>query len=565
MSDESKKFKHETKILKEEKARWEKSTLKETLRKLPERKEEFSTISNIPVQRLYTSNDREGKSYLEDISFPGEYPFTRGTTATMYRGRLWTRRQVVGLGTAKDTNLRHKYVLKHGQTGLSNDFDLPTLTGLDSDDPQAKNEVGRVGVAIDSLKDMEDLFDGIPLDSVSTSMTINHPTPILLAMYIALAEKHEIPLDKLRGTTQNDPLKEFFAQKTFVFSPRASIKIVADVFEFCSEHMPQWNPISICGYQTRDSGGTVEQEIAFTLANGIEYVQAGLDAGLDVDQFAPRISFLFYVHSDFFEEVAKFRALRRIWAKIIKEKFQAKKPESMKLRMHVQTGGGTLTLQQPEVNIIRGSLQALAAVLGGVQSMALSAYDEALSIPSEYAQRIALRTQEVIGYESGVTTTVDPLGGSYFVESLTDQIEERVWALLDTIESQGGMLACVESGYVERVIAEEAFKTQRAIENEELVIVGLNKFRMDEEADEVETFRVNEEVERQQIETLKKLKRERNSTEVEMALSRVLKDVERGNNMMPSIIDAVKVYATEGEIIRELKKVLGEYDQNIVY
>jgi methylmalonyl-CoA mutase N-terminal domain/subunit len=565
MPDETKKIKDEMKIIKEEKARWEKSTLKETLQKLPERKEEFSTISNIPVQRLYTSDDREGKSTLEDISFPGEYPFTRGTTATMYRGRLWTRRQVVGLGTAKDTNLRHKYVLKHGQTGLSNDFDLPTLTGLDSDDPLAKNEVGRVGVAIDSLQDMEDLFDGIPLDSVSTSMTINHPTPILLAMYIALAEKHGIPLDKLRGTTQNDPLKEFFAQKTFVFSPRASIKIVADVFEFCSKHMPQWNPISICGYQTRDSGGTVEQEIAFTLANGMEYIQAGLDAGLDVDQFAPRISFLFYVHSDFFEEIAKFRALRRIWAKILKEKFQAKKPESMRLRMHVQTGGGTLTLQQPEVNIIRGSLQALAAVLGGIQSMALSAFDEALSIPSEYAQRIALRTQEVIAYESGVTNTVDPLGGSYFVESLTDQIEERVWSLLETIESQGGMLACVESGYVERVIAEEAFKTQRAIENEELVIVGLNKFRMDEETDEVETFRVNEEVEKRQIDALKKLKTERRNTEVEKALSRVLEDVEQGHNMMPSIIDAVKAYATEGEIIGELKKVLGEYDQNIVF
>jgi len=551
--------------IKEEKARWEQTTLKETLKKLPERKGNFTTVSHIPVKRLYTRDDRDEQKYLKDISFPGEYPFTRGITATMYRGRLWTRRQVVGLGTAKDTNLRHKYVLQHGQTGLSNDFDLPTLTGLDSDDPLAKNEVGRVGVAIDSLKDMEDLFDGIPLDSVSTSMTINHPTPILLAMYIALAEKYGISLDKLRGTTQNDPLKEFFAQKTFVFSPRASIKIVADVFEFCSKHMPQWNPISICGYQTRDSGGTVEQEIAFTLANGMEYVQAGLDAGLDVDQFAPRISFLFYVHSDFFEEIAKFRALRRIWARIIKEKFQAKKPESMRLRMHVQTGGGTLTLQQPEVNIIRGSLQALAAALGGVQSMALSAYDEALSIPSEYAQRIALRTQEVIAYESGVTTTVDPLGGSYFVESLTDQIEERVWSLLDTIESQGGMLACVESGYTERVIAEEAFKTQRAIENEELVIVGVNKFKMDEDAVEVETFRVNEEVERQQIDHLKKLRAERDNAKVEKALSRVLKDVERGNNMMPSIIDAVKVYATEGEIVRELKKCLGEYVQNIVF
>lgn len=555
----------ETKKIKEEKDRWQKTTLKETLKKLPERKEKFVTISNIPVNRLYTGNDLEDKNYLEDIAFPGEYPFTRGTTATMYRGRLWTRRQVVGLGTAKDTNLRHKYVLKHGQTGLSNDFDLPTLTGLDSDDPLAKNEVGRVGVAIDSLKDMEDLFDGIPLDSVSTSMTINHPTPILLAMYVALAEKHGIPLEKLRGTTQNDPLKEFFAQKTFVFSPRASIKTVADVFEFCSKHMPQWNPISICGYQTRDSGGTVEQEIAFTLANGMEYVQAGLDAGLDIDQFAPRISFLFYVHSDFFEEVAKFRALRRIWAKIIKEKFQAKKPESMRLRMHVQTGGGTLTLQQPEVNIIRGSLQALAAVLGGVQSLALSAYDEAFSIPSEYAQRIALRTQEVIAYESGVVNTVDPLGGSYYVESLTDRIEERVWSLLDTIEAQGGMLASVESGYVERAIAEEAFKTQRAIENGELIIVGVNKFRMDEEADEVETFRVNEEVERHQVENLRKLKQERSREKVEKALSQVLKDVERGNNMMPSIIDAVKVYATEGEIIRELKRCLGEYDQNIVF
>ncbi|MBN1224422.1 MAG: methylmalonyl-CoA mutase [Candidatus Aminicenantes bacterium] len=555
----------EIKEIGKEKKRWEETTLKSTMEKLPERKKNFMTVSGIPIERLYTPLNTTDKNYKEEIGFPGEYPFTRGVTATMYRGRLWTRRQVVGLGTAKDTNLRHKYVLKHGQTGLSNDFDLPTLIGLDSDDPMAKNEVGRVGVSIDSLKDMEDLFEGIPLDSVSTSFTINHPAPILLAMYVAVAEKQGIPIDRLRGTIQNDPLKEFFAQKTYVFSPRSSIKMVADLFEFCSKHMPLWNPISICGYQTRDSGGTVEQEIAFTVANGIEYVKAGIDAGLEVDRFAPRISFLFYVHNDFFEEIAKFRALRRIWAKILKEKFNARKPESMRLRMHVQTGGGTLTLQQPEVNIIRGTIQALAAVLGGVQSLALSAFDEALSIPSEYAQRMALRTQEVIAFESGVTNTVDPLGGSYYIESLTDRIEERVWKLLDQIDSLGGMLTCVESGYIEKVIAEEAFKTQSAIENKDMIVVGVNEFRMEEEVNRIETFRVNEEAERRQVESLKKLKKERSKEKTAKALENIFKDVKQGKNMMPAIIEAVKSYATEGEIIRELKKCFGEYDQNIVF
>ena len=545
--------------------RWEENTLKETLSKLPERKQDFATISGIPLKRLYTPLDLKEKSYLEDLGFPGEYPFTRGITATTYRGRLWTRRQVVGLGTAKETNLRHKYVIQQGQTGLSNDFDLPTLTGLDSDDPMARNEVGRVGVIVDSIKDIEDLFDGIPLETVSTSMTINHPAPILLAMYIALAEKHGVRPEQLKGTIQNDPLKEFFAQKTYVFPPRPSMRIVTDLFEFCSKYMPYWNPISICGYQTRDSGGTVQQEIAFTMADAMEYVKAGLEAGLDVDQFAPRLSFLFYVHNDFLEEIAKFRAMKRIWAKIMRDKFKAKRPESWRLRMHIQTGGGTLTFQQPEVNIIRGTIQALAAVLGGVQSLAVSAFDEALSIPSEVSHRIALRTQEVIAYESGVGNTVDPLAGSYCIESLTDRIEEQVWKSFTDIESRGGMIRCVESGHIESLISAEAYKTQRAIERGELIVVGVNDFVMENEEENIETFRVNPKVEAEQIGNLRKLRKERDNQKVEKALGKVLKDVESGKNIMPSIIEAVKVCATEGEIVGEIKKCFGEYKQNIVY
>ncbi|MBN1313916.1 MAG: methylmalonyl-CoA mutase, partial [Anaerolineales bacterium] len=460
---------------------------------------------------------------------------------------------------------RHKYVISQGQTGLSNDFDLPTLTGYDSDNPAARNEVGRIGVAIDTLRDMEVLFDGIPLDQVSVSFTINHPTPVILAMYVALAQKRGVDPAKLNGTAQNDPLKEFFAQKTFIFPPRPSLRIVSDVFAYCSQHMPRWNTISICHYQTRDSGATVDQELAFTFAAGIEYIRKAIEAGLDVDDFAPRISFLGYVHNDFLEEVAKFRAARRIWARIVRERFNAQDPASWRYRVHVQTGGTTLTYQQPEVNICRGTIQALAAVLGGAQSMAVSAYDEALSIPSEKSQRMSLRIQQVIAHESEVVNTVDPLGGSYYIEHLTDEIERRVWEWLDRIEEMGGLVPCVESGYIEKVIANEAYRYQREIQTKERIIVGVNDYILPNEKLEIETFRVNPAVEQEQIANLQAVRRERDSTRVEQALEKVRNVLLDGGNMMLPIIDAVKEYATEGEIINEMKKVMGEHKPVNVY
>lgn len=544
---------------------WEQNVLQETLAHRPESKEQFTTVSGIPVKGVYSPPDLDEHSYLDEVGFPGQYPFTRGVHATMYRGRIWTRRQVVGLGTASDTNRRHKYVIAQGQTGLSNDFDLPTLTGYDSDHPAARNEVGRIGVAIDTLRDVEMLFDGIPLDRVSVSFTINHPTPVILAMYIALAQKRGIDLACLNGTVQNDPLKEFFAQKTFIFPPRPSLRIVSDVFAYCSKYMPRWNTISICHYQTRDSGATVDQELAFTFAAGIEYIRAAIEAGLDIDDFAPRISFLGYVHNDFLEEVAKFRAARRIWARIVRERFGASDPASWRYRVHVQTGGTTLTYQQPEVNICRGTIQALAAVLGGAQSMAISAYDEALSIPSEKSQRMSLRIQQVIAHESEVINTADPLGGSYYIEHLTNEIERRVWEWLDRVEKMGGIVPCVENGYIEKTIANEAYRYQKEIQTKERIIVGVNDYILPDEKLEIETFRVNPAVEQEQIENLHAVRRERDPEKVQEALEKVRNALIGGQNMMPPIIEAVKTYATEGEIIGEMKKVMGEHKPVNVY
>jgi methylmalonyl-CoA mutase N-terminal domain/subunit len=548
-----------------EKERWEKTTLQQTLDKLPERTDIFQTGSGLPVNRLYTPLDLSGNDFRQDIGFPGDYPYTRGPYATMYRGRLWTVRQIAGFGTAKDTNRRYKHLLEKGQTGLSTDFDFPTLVGYDSDHPMARNEVGRIGVAVDSLKDMEDLFEGIPLREISVSMTINHPAPILMAMYIVNAEKQGIRLDLLDGTLQNDPLKEFFAQKSYIFPPRASLKLLVDSLEYGVKNLPKWKMVSICGGHMREAGASAIQELAFTLADGVTYVDAALKRGIDVDHLAPTLSFLFNSHNDFFEEIAKLRAGRRIWAKLMKERFGAKNPESCLLRTHVQTGCATLTAQQPEVNIIRGTIQALAGVLGGAQSMHVNGLDEALSIPTEKAMTIAIRTQQVIAYESGVTNTVDPFGGSYFVESLTDRMEEEVWGFLDRIEAQGGMIACIENGYIEKLIVDEAFRKQREIESKKSIVVGVNEFVIEEGKDTLETFRVSPEIETEQIDCLRTLRKNRNNEEVNRRLQRVREAALEDANVMVPIIEAVKVYATEGEIIQELKEVYGEYKPQWVF
>jgi methylmalonyl-CoA mutase N-terminal domain/subunit len=545
-------------------ARWEEAALKPALKKMPEKLESFETISGIPVERVYTPlNSRT--NYLEKLGFPGEYPFTRGIQPTMYRARDWTRRQVVGTGSAEQTNLRHKYVLSMGQTGLSNDFDIPTCIGMDSDDPRAEGEVARVGVTIDTQQDMCALFAGIPMDQVSTSLTINGPAIVLLSMYIVAAEQRGISPALLRGTTQNDPLKEFYAQKSFSIPPNPSVRIVGDIVEHCSRHLPRWNTVSLCGYQTRDTGGRVEHELAFTFATGITYIEEVLRRGIEIDDFAPRLSFLFYIHNDFFEEIAKFRAARRIWARILKGRFRATNPESMKLRVHAQTGATTLTYQQPEVNLMRGAIQALAGVLGGVQSMALSTYDEAFSIPSEKAQRLALRTQQVIAHETGVTDTVDPLGGSFYVERLTDQIEERVWDWMQRIESMGGMVPLVENGYIERVLSEEAYRFQTSIQNKKRIVVGVNDYKMDDEFPEEEIFRVDPEVETAIVEKLRRYKRERDQDRVKRHLDLIRETARGSSNLMPVVIQAVRDGCTEGEIMGALEGVFGCFQQTRVF
>lgn len=537
-------------------AAWKAKT-EELLKKVPERKEAFTTSSGIEVERLYLPKNPD-EAYLEKLGFPGEYPFTRGIQPTMYRGKFWTMRQYAGYGTAEETNRRFRYLLEQGQTGLSVAFDLPTQIGYDSDHPMALGEVGKVGVAIDSLEDMEALFEGIPLDHVSTSMTINAPAAILLAMYIAVAEKQGVPADKLAGTIQNDILKEYIARGTYIFPPKPSMRLITDIFAYCSAHVPKWNTISISGYHIREAGSTAVQEVAFTLANAIAYVEAALAAGLEVDQFAPRLAFFFNAHNHFFEEIAKFRAARRMWAKIMKERFGAKNPRSMMLRFHTQTGGSTLTAQQPDNNIVRVALQALAAVLGGTQSLHTNARDEALALPTEESARIALRTQQIIAYETGVADTVDPLGGSYYVEALTDRIEEEAWAYIRKIDELGGAVAAIEQGFPQREIRKAAYETQRKIESGELVVVGVNKFRLENEK-QPELLRVDPAIAEKQKAKLERLRQKRDNALVAKRLEALRKAARGTENLMPYILDAVRAYCTVGEICGVLREEFGEY------
>jgi methylmalonyl-CoA mutase N-terminal domain/subunit len=549
----------EIEILKKENERWSEE-VQQKLAKRPERKKEFVNTSGIPIKRLYTPLDNKEMDYFSEVGFPGEYPFTRGVQPTMYRGRHWTMRQYAGFASAEESNRRYKFLLEQGQTGISVAFDLPTQIGYDSDHEMAMGEVGKVGVAIDSLLDVETLFDGIPLDKVSTSMTINAPAAILLAMYIAIAEQQGIPPEKLRGTIQNDILKEYSSRGTYIFPPKPSMRIVTDILSFCSGNVPQWNSISISGYHMREAGCTAVQEVAFTLANGIAYVEAALKAGLDVDAFGPTLSFFFCCHQDFFEEVAKFRAARRLWATIMKERFNAKNPRSMMIRFHTQTAGCTLTAQQPKNNIMRVAFQALSAVLGGTQSLHTNSMDEALCLPTEESVQIALRTQQVIGHELGVTDTVDPLAGSYYVESLTRDICERAEVYIKKIDDMGGSPEAIEKGYIQKEIQDSAFKYQREIEEEDRIVVGLNRFQMEEEK-VTGLLKVNPAVQIAQIENLKKLKSERDGSKVEKLLAVLKKGAQGDDNLMPLILESVKAYATLGEICDVLKEVFGEYGQ----
>jgi len=545
------------KEIKEEYRKWSEK-IERTLAKSPEQKDDFVNTSGIPVKRVYTPLDTPDFDYAEDLGLPGEYPFTRGVQPTMYRGRLWTMRQYAGFATAEDTNRRYRFLLEHGQTGLSVAFDLPTQIGYDSDHPLAQGEVGKVGVTIDSMKDMEILFDQIPLDKVSTSMTINAPAAVLLAMYIGVAEKQGVSSKDLRGTIQNDILKEYSARGTYIFPPQPSMRITTDIFSFCSQEVPQWNTISISGYHIREAGSTAVQEVAFTLADGIAYVEAAINAGLDVDEFAPRLSFFFNAHLDFLEEISKFRAARRLWAKIMRERFKAKDPRSMMMRFHTQTAGCTLTAQQAKNNIVRVAFQALAAVLGGTQSLHTNSMDEAFCLPSEEAVQIALRTQQLIGYESGVTDTVDPLGGSYFVEALTEEIFERAQNYIDKIDKLGGAAAAIEKGFIQREIQDSAYRYQREIEKEERVVVGVNKFQIEEKPPKY-LLRVDPGVRISQMEGLEKLKSERDNSKVKGVLGDLKKAAQGKDNLMPVILEAVEAYATLGEICDELRGVFGEY------
>ncbi|HYM16775.1 MAG TPA: methylmalonyl-CoA mutase family protein [Dehalococcoidia bacterium] len=537
--------------------RWDATTVAKALARGGERQPAFHTTST-ETRRLYTPLDVAGTDFDRDIGGPGEFPYTRGVQPTMYRGRLWTMRQYAGFGTARESNARFKFLLEQGQTGLSVAFDLPTQIGMDSDDPDAEAEIGQVGVAIDSLADMEEMFDGIPLDRVSTSMTINAPAAVLVAMYMAVAEKQGVATGDIMGTAQNDVLKEYVARGTYIYPPRESLRLAAELITYCARYAPKFNSISVSGYHIRDAGSTAAQEIGFAFANAIAYIEACQRAGVDVDDVAPRISWIFNTHNNFFEEIAKYRALRRMWARLLRDRFRAKDANSWKLRTHVQTGGATLTAQQPENNIVRASIQALASVLGGVQSMALSCYDEALAIPTTEAQRIALRTQQIIAHESGVTDTVDPFGGSYYVESLTNEIEAKAQEYIDRIEDMGGSVAAIESGYMQAEIQEAAVTQQQEIESGARVVVGVNRFRGDEEP-EPAIFRVNTELARAQVERLRSVRARRDGAAVAATLAR-LREAARGtDNLMPPILDAVRAYATLGEICGELRTAWGEY------
>lgn len=538
--------------------------VEKVVQKFPERKEKFTSTSGYEIKRLYTPLDIPDLDYEKDLGFPGMFPYTRGVQPTMYRARFWTMRQYAGFGTAEESNKRYKYLLEQGQMGLSVAFDLPTQIGYDSDDPMAEGEVGKVGVAIDSLEDMEVLFDGIPLDKVSTSMTINSTAAILLAMYIAVAEKQGVPMEKLSGTIQNDILKEYIARGTYIFPPQPSMRIITDIFDFCSKNMPKWNPISISGYHIREAGATAVQEVAFTLADAIAYVEAAIKAGLDPNVFGQRLSFFFAAHNNFLEEIAKFRAARRLWAKIMKERFNVTNPKAMLLRFHTQTGGSTLTAQQPMNNIVRVTIQALAAVLGGTQSLHTNSYDEALGLPTEESVRIALRTQQIIAYESGVADTIDPLAGSYAIEAMTSEIEKRAMEYIEKIDQMGGMVKAIEMGYIQKEIHESAYKSQLAIENGEDIIVGVNKFQIEEDLSQKEVLKVDPELEEKQKQKLKKLKVKRDNEKVKKVLNNVKKAASSDENLMPYILEAVKAYATVGEISNALREVFGEYTETII-
>jgi methylmalonyl-CoA mutase N-terminal domain/subunit len=546
-----------SKELKENLLKWEQKN-EAALEKRPERKKNFVNTSGIPIKRAFTPTDLEDFDYSDDLGFPGEYPYTRGVQPTMYRGRYWTMRQYAGFASAEETNKRYRYLLDAGQTGLSVAFDLPTQIGYDSDHPLAEGEVGKVGVAIDSIADIETLFNGIPMDKVTTSMTINAPAAVLMSMYIKVAEQQGVSMEKLGGTIQNDILKEYSSRGTYIFPPTPSMRIITDIFEFCSENLPRWNTISISGYHMREAGATAVQEVAFTLANAITYVQAAIDAGLDVDVFAPRLSFFFNSHLDFLEEVAKFRAARRLWAKIMKERFGAKSPRSWTMRFHTQTAGCTLTAQQPDNNVVRVTMQCMAAVLGGTNSLHTNSRDEALALPSEEAVQIALRTQQIVANESGICETVDPLAGSYYVEYLTNEIEQRAEEYIEKIDKIGSATRAIEQGFIQKEIQESAYVYQKEIEKNDRIIVGLNKFQVEEEKPKG-LLKVDPAVRESQIEKIKQLKKSRDGSSVDNALSRLRKAAEGSDNLLPPILEAVEARATLGEICGTLREVFGEY------
>jgi methylmalonyl-CoA mutase N-terminal domain/subunit len=539
------------------KQQWEKTTLAKSVAKMPPRQARFSTWSDADVPDLVGPSD-EKLDYLRDVGFPGEYPFTRGVQPTMYRSRLWTMRMFAGFGTPEQTNERFKYLLQQGQTGLSTAFDFPTLMGYDSDSPRSLGEVGMCGVAVDTLRDMQVLYDSIPLDKVTTSMTINGPAIVLLAFYVALADTRGIPRTAIGGTVQNDCLKEFIAQHAWLVPPRPAMRIVTDMIEFCSKEVPKWNTVSISGYHIREAGATAAQELAFTIADGIGYVESCLERGLPIDDFAPRLSFFFDVHNDFFEEIAKFRAARRIWARLMKDRFGATKAESMKLRTHAQTAGVSLTAQQPYNNVVRVALQALAAVLGGTQSLHTNSLDETYALPTEEAVTIALRTQQIIAEESGVTNTIDPLGGAWFIEQMTDRIEKEALAYIHRIDEMGGMVSAIEKGYPQREIAASAYRFQRQLEQGERVMVGVNKYETDHNPN-IPLLRVDEEVQRKKIADLQKVKAERDAAKVKSCLDAVRTASTSGGNLMPPIIEAAKAYCTQQEICDVLRETMGTY------
>ena len=549
--------------MKEAYERWEETTLQQSLARFPERMEEFITASSEPVKRLYTPLDIAGDDYVADVGFPGQYPFTRGIHPTLHRGKLWTMRMFAGFGTAEETNERFKYLLAQGQTGLSVAFDLPTLYGYDSDSPETLGEFGKCGVGISSLADMEILLDGLPLGEITTSMTINSPAAIIWAMYIAAAEKRGVPMAQLGGTLQNDILKEYTAQKEFIFPPRPSMRLVTDTIEFAARHMPKWNPISISGYHIREAGSTAVQELAFTLADGLEYVRWALERGLQIDEFAPRLSFFFNAHNDFFEEIAKYRAARRIWAREMRQTFGAQQERSWLLRFHSQTAGVSLTAQQPEINVVRVAIQALAAVLGGTQSLHTNSMDEALALPSQSAARIALRTQQIIAHESGATNTVDPLGGSYFVEALTDRMEQETYRIFKAIDALGGVIPAIEQGYFQRAIADSAALYQQEIEDHRRTIVGVNDY-MDDQPLQVPILHFDPAGEGRQLARLARLRRERDNAAVGSALA-ALREAARGRaNLMPFILAATRAYATLQEMMDVFRDEFGRYREPVI-